>query len=48
VAVHVTRNPTIAQLMHPDTGETYRSFTDLKREGNKITSTLGRVRPMKW
>jgi len=48
IAVHVTRNPTMAQAMSPDNGETYRSYMELKREGNKITSTLSRVRPMKF
>jgi len=48
IAVHVTRNPTMAQAMSPDNGETYRSYMELKREGNKITSTLSRMRPMKF
>jgi hypothetical protein len=51
VAVHVTRNMSMAQAMSPEPGsggETYRSFQTLKQEGNKITSTRSRVKPMAW
>jgi hypothetical protein len=47
IATHVTRNAGMAQAMSPDDpGETYRSFKTLKAEGNKITSTRSRVKPM--
>ena len=51
IAVHVTRNMPMAQAMSPEPGsggETYRSFQTLKQEGNKITSTRSRVKPMAW
>jgi len=41
----------MAQAMSPEPasgGETYRSFQSLKQEGNKITSTRSRVKPMAW
>jgi len=49
IAVHVTRNMPMAQAMSPEPGsggETYRSFQTLKQEGNKVTSTRSRVKPM--
>ena len=51
IAVHVTRNMPMAQAMSPEPGsggETHRSFQSLKAEGNKITSTRSRVKPMAW
>lgn len=49
IATHVTRNTQMAAMMSPyaeTPGETYRAFTSLKGEGNKITSTRSRVKPM--
>jgi hypothetical protein len=51
VAVHVTRNMPMAQAMSPEpgsAGEAHRSYQELKQEGNKITSTRSRVKPMAW
>jgi hypothetical protein len=49
IALHVLRNPSMAQAMSPDEpGATWRAFRILKGEGNKITSTRGRVVPMKF
>jgi hypothetical protein len=48
IATHVLRNATMSQAMSPESGETYRAFRDLKAEGNKVTSTRGRVRVMQF
>jgi hypothetical protein len=48
VAVHVTRNATMAGAMSPESGETYRAWRDLKAEGNKVTSTRGRIKAMQF
>jgi hypothetical protein len=55
IAVHITRNPTMAQSMSPDPaggpngqpGETWRAWRRLKNETNKIKST-GRIRAMQF
>lgn len=55
IAVHVTRNPSMAQQFSPDPdkgpdgrpGETWRAWQRLKKETNKI-KTRGRVRAMQW
>ena len=55
IAVHTTRNPTMASAMSPDAdggpggkpGETWRAWRMLKNETNKIKST-GRIRAMPW
>lgn len=53
IATHVTRNVQMAQTMSPEPdgnnglpGESYRAWRSLKAEGNKITSTRGRIKPM--
>jgi hypothetical protein len=53
IATHVTRNATMAAAMSPEPdgnngqpGEAYRAFRALKGEGNKITSTRSRIKPM--
>jgi hypothetical protein len=55
IATHITRNPTMAQAMSPDSdggpngqpGETWRALARLKKETNKIKS-VGRTRSMQW
>ena len=55
IAVHVTRNPTMAQAMSPDppsenggmTGAAYREWKRLKGTANRITGT-GRIRGMRF
>lgn len=54
IAVHVTRNPTMAAAMSPDVpapgqpvGAAYREWKSLKGEANRVTS-LGRVRAMQF
>lgn len=55
IAVHVTRNPTMAVAMSPDipslnggtVGAAYREWKSLKGEANRVTS-LKRVRAMKF
>lgn len=55
IAVHKTRNPTMAQQMSPyppnenggALGAAYGAWRDLKRVANRVTST-GRVRPMRF
>lgn len=48
IALHVTRNPTMAAAMSPDPGgASYREWKSLKSEANRVTS-LGRVMSMPW
>lgn len=55
IAVHVTRNPTMAVAMSPDppalnggtTGAAYREWKALKGEANRVTGT-GRIRPVQF
>lgn len=48
IATHVTRNPTMAAAMSPEPGgATYREWSSLKREGNRVVST-GRIRAMQF
>ena len=55
LALHVLRNPTLAQSMSPDPpppgsgsmGASYREWKRLKGDTNRITS-MGRVRPMQF
>lgn len=55
LAVHVTRNPTMAQAMSPDVdggpggqaGATSRAWSNLKKQSNVKTS-LGRIQPMQF
>ena len=47
IATHVTRNQQMATTLSPEEpGESYLAWKSLKAEGNKITSTRGRVKPM--
>ena len=54
IAVHVTRNPTMAAAMNPfppmaaqSMGASYDAWKALKSEANRVTS-LGRIRPMRF
>ena len=54
IAVHVTRNPTMAAAMNPfppmaaqSMGAAYDAWKALKSEANRVTS-LGRIRPMRF
>lgn len=50
IAVHVTRNPSMAAAMSPDAGENgqaYRAFKSLKSEGNKATGR-GKIKSMNF
>ena len=48
IALHVTRNDKMVQMMNPKDGATADAFSMLKAEGNKVTSTRGRVKSMKF
>lgn len=54
LAVHILRNPGLADAMSPDppppggrAGETYRAWKQLKGDTNRITS-IGKIRPMQF
>jgi hypothetical protein len=47
IALNVTRNKDMIQMMDPENGATYRAWRSLKGEGNKITGT-GKIRAMQW
>lgn len=50
IAVHLTRNPTMAAAMSPDPdtgGATYREWKALKSEGNRLVAR-GIIRPMQF
>lgn len=55
IATNITRNPSMASAMSPDAdggpggkpGETWRAWSRLKRESNKIKS-VGRIKAMQW
>jgi hypothetical protein len=46
IYTHVTHNLDQMKVLSPEDGETYRAWRSLKAEGNKITSTRARVKPM--
>lgn len=56
IAVHKTRNPTMAQAMSPNPpnenggvlGASYSAWRSLKRQTNRVTSGEGRVRAMQF